>query len=272
MTKNRLLVQVLLTWLLLEVVAAAQVRQDGDPVLWHWLRALGRPIVGVSSWMQNASGDLATGLADTLVLSEEVQTLREELSIAQARVVLLEEQVETLGAAQELSSTLRGVGHRGVVGRCIYRDLVQGRLEVDAGSADGILPDTPVLAADGVVGRVVALDAHRSWVEAITHPAAAAAVQTDDATVAGIATGTGERHLRVQFVIRRAQVLRGTMLVTSGADGIYPPGLPVARITSIRETDDPFLDVLAAPAVDLVNLRVVLLIPSVVSATPRAAR
>jgi rod shape-determining protein MreC len=71
----------------------------------------------------------------------------------------------------------------------------------------------------------------------------------------------------VLYVPRAADLLRGDGLITSGADGIYPAGIPVARITRIRETDAPFLEIRARPTVDLATLRVVLLLPGWIGTT-----
>jgi len=56
--------------------------------------------------------------------------------------------------------------------------------------------------------------------------------------------------------------VRGTTLVTSGADGIYPPGIPVARVTRVRETDKTFLEVRGVPSAELRETRLVLLLPN----------
>lgn len=104
--------------------------------------------------------------------------------------------------------------------------------------------------------------AHRTlWLELITHPAAAVAVHTRDGTVPGLATGSGSLELEVAYVARTARLLRGDLLYTSGADGIYPPGIPVAEVVRIRESDATFLEVVARPLAELPTTRVVLLLP-----------
>jgi rod shape-determining protein MreC len=95
----------------------------------------------------------------------------------------------------------------------------------------------------------------------VTHPAAAVAVQTPEGQVHGLAVGSGREALAVEYVPRSAELLRGDTLVTSSADGIYPPGIPVATVTGIRESDAAFLEVRAVPAARLDTLRVVLLLP-----------
>jgi rod shape-determining protein MreC len=121
--------------------------------------------------------------------------------------------------------------------------------------------DTAAVGAAGLVGRVISTDLDSAWLELITHPVAAVAVCTPDGGVHGLAEGAGPNRLAVRYIPRSAEILRGTELVTSGADGVYPPGLPVGRVAWVRESDDPFLTVTATPSARLANLRIVLLLP-----------
>ena len=116
------------------------------------------------------------------------------------------------------------------------------------------------MACGGVVGRVVRSDGRRCWIELITHPVAAVAVQTPDGRVQGLAVGSESRGLEIHFVPRQAELLRGAELFTSGADGIYPPGLAVCRVTSVRESAGAFLEVRAEPTATLETARVILLL------------
>jgi rod shape-determining protein MreC len=71
----------------------------------------------------------------------------------------------------------------------------------------------------------------------------------------------------VAYIPRQAALERGALLVTSGGDGIYPPGIPAARVTRIRESDEPFLEVTASPTANLHAIRMVLILPEWAPAT-----
>jgi rod shape-determining protein MreC len=257
-----MLIRTAIIWLLLEVISAAQVRSNEETLLWSWVRVLGQPFRASAGWLHGVSGDLFWGLQDARRLVSEVQQLEEELEIARARAALLEEDVNSLREAHQIPLVIKELSGASVISRCRYRNIAQSRLEIGAGLSDGIRYDTPVLCADGLVGRVVRVAARSCWVETITHPAAAVAVCDRDGTVSGIAVGAGHGLLQVQYVPRRTQLLRGTELFSSGADGVYPPGIRVARVSSIRETEDAFLDVYAAAAADLELLKLVVLLPA----------
>ena len=63
------------------------------------------------------------------------------------------------------------------------------------------------------------------------------------------------------YVPRQGHLERGVVLVSSGGDGIFPPGIPVAQVVGVRETEDQFLEVSAVPTVNLHTVRVVLILP-----------
>jgi len=159
-----------------------------------------------------------------------------------------------------LAAAVPSLDAAAVPSRIVYRNLAQGLMIVQLSGNHRLPPDTPAVANGGVVGRVIKSDRRRCWIELITHPVAAVAVQTEDGLIDGLSTGTEVGTLEIQFISRQAQLLRGSILITSGADGVYPPGLPVGRVTSVRESADAFLEVHAEPTAALATARVVLLL------------
>ncbi len=268
MTDNRLLLlRIGLVWLLLELVAATQARTpDGTPVAWRWVRTGVAPLVNSSSRIGASVGHFMDNIGATSRMLTDSQRMLTELEELRARNLALEEDVASLRDGSALLDGVVVLETDGLVGRCVFRDPARGRMEIAVNSPFEIRRDTPVLTGRGLVGRVVQSRGQRSWVELLTHPAAAVAVQTTDGSLHALATGTGGiDRLEILFVPRTAEILQGSVLVTSGADGIYPPGIPVASVVSVRETDAAFLEVRASPDADLTTLRVVLLLPTVSS-------
>jgi rod shape-determining protein MreC len=189
------------------------------------------------------------------------QRLRLELEASRAHNMLLEEDRAALTEASTLLAAVSTLEESAIAGRCIYRSLHLGSMQVRVETDRPIHRDTPAVSANGLVGRVVRSSRRTSWLELIIHPAAAVAVQTRDGTVHGLATGSGSLELEVEYVARTASLLRGDLLFTSGSDGIYPPGVPVAKVVRIRESDATFLEVVASPLAELPTIRVVLLLP-----------
>ncbi len=262
MTERRLLRRTAAVWILLEILAATQVRgPDGATVVFSWIRGAFRPVAEVGRGLAVVSNDLRIGFTDSRRLASENRRLRDEAESLAARNVILRADLDA--ALQASAGVVDLPRFSGFPARCVFRDLGTGLMQVVTlpGAQGAVRLDMPVVGPGGVVGRVFRIDgANSCWVQAVTNPAAAIAVASADGQVRGLAEGMGGSHLAVRFVSRRTSIMVKDALFTSGADGIYPPGLPVAEVSRVRESPDPFLDILARPFVDLGTLQSVWLV------------
>ena len=122
---------------------------------------------------------------------------------------------------------------------------------IDRGALDGIAPGSPVLDETGVLGQVTRVYPMLSEVTLVTDR---------DQTIPILNTRTGARAvafgdpalrasaLELRFMAANADVQVGDLLTTSGVDGVYPPGLPVARVQKVeRRVDSAFARISCAP-------------------------
>jgi len=251
-----------LLWGLLEILAAWQVRTSDGPLLLTWLRAAIHPVVATTDWVGDLAVDLGLGVHDLQRVINDNRRLRLELEEIRARELLLKEDLQALREASRLAGPTSEFEAGARVARCTFRDLAAGTMEIRTEFRVMIPHDAPVVSSGGLVGRVVRSEGHRHWLQMLTHVAAAAAVQATDGSLNGLALGTGTDTLAVAYVPRQGHLERGMVLVTSGGDGIFPPGIPVVQVVGVRETDDPFLEVSAVPTVNLQTVRVVLILPA----------
>jgi len=94
----------------------------------------------------------------------------------------------------------------------------------------------------------------------VEYDASHRAVTLLDSTGILAGQGTGQ-PLEVNFVQRATRVNEGEILITSGLDGKYPKGIPVARVLSVAPSDyTQFMAIKAEPLVDLHHLEEVLLL------------
>jgi rod shape-determining protein MreC len=249
-------------WVLLEAFAAWQVRTpDGARLLTGWMRALARPVVATADAAVTTAEAFATGVRDYRQVMADNRRMRRQLESLIARQQLLEEDLEALRDASLLGGPNAEYAAGAIVARCIFRDVSAGTMEVRTADSVAVTRDTPVVTRDGIVGRITHSEGRRHWIQLITHAAAAAAVRTDDRRLEGLVVGSGSPSLSVAYVPRQADLERGTVLITSGGDGIFPPGIPVAWVVAVRETEGPFLEIAASPTAELDATRVVLLLP-----------
>jgi len=127
-------------------------------------------------------------------------------------------------------------------------------ITIDRGSDDGIRDDQAVVSAAGAVGRVVMASRRVSKVQLLVDRNAAAAVMSERTRAQGIAVGTGEALLRLDYLSSSADVKAGDLLVTSGIDGIYPAGFTVGRVETVEKVGGTYKTVRVRPAVDFSGL------------------
>ncbi len=120
---------------------------------------------------------------------------------------------------------------------------------INKGAADGIEAGLPVITASGIVGRVQSVLAGTSKVILLTDPACALAVRVQRNREDGLLEGKLS-HCALKYVSYYADVQEGDLLVSSGLDGIYPKGLPVATVVKVKKHEaSPFQSVEAEPVV-----------------------
>ncbi|WP_319777922.1 rod shape-determining protein MreC [Maridesulfovibrio sp.] len=140
---------------------------------------------------------------------------------------------------------------------------------LNKGVTSGVGSDTPVLSPLGVLGRVTEPGLSASKALLLTDLNSRISVRGQLHRSTGLLVGNGEGEpLSVKYMKLNAPVTDGEILVTSGLAGIFPPGLPVARIVSVERSDiSLFLDVEAEPLVDMDNVEEVLLLRRVLPET-----
>ena len=146
-------------------------------------------------------------------------------------------------------------------------------LSVDKGVSAGVEDDMPVVSLDGVVGRVLRTGAATSTILLLTDANSRIAVLGEQHRSPGMLSGQGDdKQLLLRYINQNAPIEPNELLLSSGLSGIFPKGLPVARVTRIRRSDiSLFLTVLAEPLVDMSRLEEVLLLKRQPGMLPDAA-
>jgi rod shape-determining protein MreC len=131
---------------------------------------------------------------------------------------------------------------------------------IDRGTADGVQGDMAVVTAAGAVGRVILPSRHAAKVQLLVDRSAAVAVKVERSGAQGIALGSGESLLRLEYVNTAADIQVGDAVVTSGIDGIYPPGFTVGRVETIDRSGGSLKAIRVRPAVNFSDLETVLVV------------
>jgi rod shape-determining protein MreC len=131
-------------------------------------------------------------------------------------------------------------------------DVYSRKVIVDKGMIHGIESGSPVIDELGVLGQITRVYPAVSEVTLVTDRDQATPVlnaRTGARSVAhGDTSGLHPGLLELRFMAANADVQAGDLLTTSGVDGVYPPGLPVAQVEKIeRRADSAFARIHLAP-------------------------
>jgi rod shape-determining protein MreC len=136
---------------------------------------------------------------------------------------------------------------------------------LNTGANAGLTNNLPVLTPEGVVGRIVRVSAHSSWVQLITDSESGVGVVFEKSRIHGVAKGSGGSLLDIEYVVNEENISVGDVIRTSGEDQIYPKDLLVGTVVAMRSGSGIFKRITAVPAAQLSRLEEVL----VMKKTPR---
>ena len=119
-----------------------------------------------------------------------------------------------------------------------------------------------VIAPQGVVGRVVDQPAFEAAkVQLLVDRNAGAGAVIERSGAGGVVVGNdSDPPLQMDFVANLADVKVGDRVVTSGLDGIYPPGFVIGHVEKVQEGQGLYKHIEIRPIVDFRALQTVLVV------------
>ncbi|MGJ7511863.1 rod shape-determining protein MreC [Variovorax sp. GT1P44] len=216
---------------------------------------------------------------------EDLQTAQSNEAEARKALALQSErasQADTLAqenarlrAMLELRQTTQTPGR---VAEVLYdtADPYTRKLVIDQGLTNGVVAGSPVIDEHGVLGQVTQVLPFTSEITLVIDRDLSIPVQNVRTGARSVAFGDASAHgggLELRFMAANADLEEGDMLTTSGVDGVYPPGLPVAKIDRIeRRADSAFARIHLVPVGHVTSARYVLVLaPIGVQSLPRPA-
>jgi len=132
---------------------------------------------------------------------------------------------------------------------------------VNRGSQDGIREGLPVVALNGVVGRVIKIGATSAKVLLLTDHASAIAATIQRSRARGVVKGGGGNLCSLEFASRQDDIKLGDIVITSGIGGVYPKGIPIGEVTMVKKGEyGIFQTVTIRPSVNLSRLEELLVL------------
>jgi rod shape-determining protein MreC len=194
--------------------------------------------------------DLLGWADDTFAAKHEVVTLRHQLQQQRAAAIANQaaaRQNAKLRALLELDSDAQ-LEHQGpVTARVIGQSptVWYATININKGSSSGVRVDQPVVTGDGLVGKVTTVSGHAAVVTLITdHSLAVSARVNESPGVSGmVKAAVGDPgDLVLQYLTSRDTVLPRQTVVTAGTisrstrwQSLFPPGIPIGRVTRVED-------------------------------------
>jgi rod shape-determining protein MreC len=147
-----------------------------------------------------------------------------------------------------------------IAARIIGRSPASGSqtLTIDRGRSSGIVRDSTVLTAEGVVGRAIAVGNDYSTIQLILDSQSAVGFMDRSSRKLGILKGTGGVTLEMEYIEDDNEIKQGDELITSGQDQIYPKGLSLGFVEYVGPRQGNFKIVRIRPSVNFGKLEEVL--------------
>lgn len=212
------------------------------------------------SWIEQSN----QALIDRAILAAETEKLR-------LQVLLLSQQLQASEQINQENDRLRmllGVASRINQGKLLvgliidhspdpFRQIVR----INKGTKDGIVTSLPVMDANGLMGQVLSANLTESDVLLVSDLAMQVPVRVVRTGARGIVQGDGNTELNLKFLPTSSNIREGDVLETSGLDGRYPSGIPVAEVVSVKsQAGSVFWQVSAQPIAKIGSSREVLLL------------
>lgn len=192
------------------------------------------------------------------------EELHRENLLLKARLQQFEALEAENARLRDLLGSSLDVSERVLIAEIMAVELAPYRQQVmvNKGTNSGVFVGQPVLDANAVMGQVIRANPLSSVVLLITDADHALPVEINRNGLRTIAAGTGlSQDLDLLYIPKNADIQVGDLLVTSGMDGRFPSGYPVARVKTVRQDpDNPFTTVIAEPTARLDRSREVLLV------------
>ena len=190
--------------------------------------------------------DVFESKQDALSAVEQARTqlLKQSVRASQVEQLMLENR-----DLRQLLKLRERLGNPAMAAEVLYEaaDPFTRKMILDKGALQGVQTSSPVMDELGILGQVTRVHPLVSEITLVTDREHSIPVLNTRTGARGVAFGEsgGAPLLELRYMATNADIEEGDMLTTSGVDGVYPPGIPVARVVKIeRRADSVFARIL----------------------------
>jgi rod shape-determining protein MreC len=247
----RLIFFMLLSLLLLFIDARYKHLEAVRNVLAIPIHALQRMSTGIATQPGELWDQFSTYVDTQGNLARENEQLRQQHSDYATQLLQLQVLQTENAQLRKLHDISESVTFPMQMAEIIYleRDIFKRKIYLDKGTQKKVVAGQVVMDETGIVGQVTRVYPWLSEVTLITDKDHAVPIQMLRTGLRAVVFGSGNiSNLSLRYMPSSSDIQVGDEMVTSGIDGTYPPGLPVAKVVRIdRDPAYPFAQILCVP-------------------------
>ncbi len=228
-----LLISVFLLFADLKLHTTEQIRAFGQNVLYPLQSVLSLPV----KFVVMSSEYFLTNSEMKKTISEQSELI-ENLTLLANQAESLESENNNL---KRLLSLQQKSSFKSIAAEIIYNpsNPVSQKIVINRGEQDGVKPGMPITGSLGIMGQVTRVFANSSEVVLLEEKDFSIPVFIERNGLRGALFGAGRSEpLQLRYINNLGDLDVGDYLTTSGIDGTYPPGMPVAIITKIDRSSE----------------------------------
>jgi len=226
------------------IIMAVDARDpDGRPkMLRIWTQSFASPLQNASSKASGATSGFFQQIWNFRSTAKENEQLKERLSQVENELHAARQAAGENDRLQALLNLKEQTDIKSIPARVIARDpsVWFNTITINRGTSSGVEVNMPVVTAGGIVGRVITVSPWASQVMLITDEKAGAGAvvgQLGQSGALGSVRGRadlGAALVEMRYVSGLEKVEVNDFVMTTGQDGIYPPGLNVGRVVDVK--------------------------------------
>jgi len=235
----------LVALLVANLVIMAVDAKDADgrqKVLRIWTQTFASPLQNVSSKASGATSGFFQQIWNFRSTAQENEQLKERLTQVETELHTARQAAAEAERLRTLLTLNEQTNINSVPARVIARDpsVWFNTITINRGSSSGVEMNMPVVTAGGIVGRIITVGPWSSQVMLITDEKAGAGAvvgQLGESGALGSVRGRadlGVGLIEMRYVSGIEKVEVNDYVMTTGQDGIYPPGLNVGRVVDVK--------------------------------------
>ena len=243
---------------------------NGASLFQRWALSVFAPLQSGLSGALHGIGSVWTSYADLRGVRRDNRRLDERVRELELQLQEKSQEAAEAHRLREVMAVRDVLPVRTLVAHVLSRDGTPWyrTVTLDSGSEEGVRLDAPVLSSTGVVGRVIARGPHAARVQLLLDQQSGAGARIERSRISGVVSGqprtsaTAGGDLVMKYVPMLSDVVVGDVVVTSGLDRIFPPGLLLGRVRFVKTGAGLFKEILVTPSAHFDTLEEVMVVTS----------